>query len=85
MTYVNERVLIVTGHAWQCSTCRSKLQADPDGVLMQQGLSREERQMLNQMEPGAWATVSTLAEALGVARCDLEEAMRHPRSRLRHF
>ncbi|MDH7485417.1 MAG: hypothetical protein QHJ81_03980 [Anaerolineae bacterium] len=85
MTTLNERVLIVAGHAWQCLACRSKLLADPDGVLTQQGLSPEERQLLSQIEPGAWATVTSLAEALGVARCDLEEAMRHPRSRLRHF
>lgn len=85
MTHVNERVLIVAGHAWQCSPCRRKLLADPDGVLIGQGLSSEERKLLSGLTPADWATVSSLAEALGVARCDLENAMRHPRCRLRHL
>lgn len=85
MTYVNERVLIVAGHAWLCSTCRSKLLADLDGVLIGQGLSAEERKLLSQLTSSDWATAGSLAQALGVARCDLEKAMNHPRCRLRHL
>lgn len=85
MTHVNERVLIVAGHAWQCPPCRRKLLANPDGVLIGQGLSSEERKLLSGLAPEDWATVGSLAEALGVARCDLEKAMRHPRCRLRHL
>jgi hypothetical protein len=85
MTYVNERVLIVAAHAWQCLTCRGKLLADPDGVLMRQGLSGEERKLFSQIALSDWVTVGALAEALGAARCDLENAMQHPRCRLRHL
>jgi len=85
MTNINERVLIVAGHAWQCPTCRRKLLADPEGVLIRQGLSAEERKLFGQLTPGDWATVGSLAQALGVARCELERAMNHPRCRLRHL
>jgi len=85
MTHVNERVLIVAGHAWQCPACRRKLQADREGVLIRQGLTSEERELLGQLAPDDWATIGSLAQALGVARCELEKAMNHPRCRLRHL
>ena len=68
MTYVNERVLIVAAHAWQCPTCRGKLLADPDGVLMRQGLSGEERKLFSQIALSDWVTVGALAKALGADR-----------------
>lgn len=85
MTLVDERFLIVIGHAWQCPPCRDKLRADPDGVLMRQGLTKEQRQLVASVAADDWITVGALAEALGAARCKLEEAMRHPRCRLRHL
>ena len=85
MTYVNERVLIAVGHAWQCPSCRRKLLADTNAVLMRQGLSSEERKQVSQLTPDDWVTVGALAQALGVARCDLDKALNHPRCRLRHL
>lgn len=85
MSDVSERVLVALGHAWQCLSCREKLLSDPEGVLMRQGLTKEERKLVIQIAPADWVTVGALAEALGVARGELEAAMQHPRCRLRHF
>jgi hypothetical protein len=85
MTYVNETVLIVAGHAWQCPACRSKLLADPDGVLIRQGLTADERKLVGRIEDGDWTTIGSLAKALGVERSDLESALQHPLCRLRHL
>jgi len=85
MTFVNERVLIVAGHAWQCMACREKLLADAHGVLLRQGLAADERKLVTELAPSDWTTVGSLASALGVGRGELEEALRHPRCRLRHL
>ncbi|HUW09055.1 MAG TPA: hypothetical protein VM537_04960 [Anaerolineae bacterium] len=85
MTFVNERVLIVAGHAWQCISCREKLLADAHGVLLRQGLTADERKLFSEIAPSDWSTVTSLASALGSSRTELEEALRHPRCRLRHL
>ena len=85
MTMVTERVLVTVGHALQCPSCRELLRQDIDSVLMRQGLTRSQRELIKGFSPQDWATVGTLAKALGVPRCELEEATRHPRCRLRHL
>jgi hypothetical protein len=85
MSDTSERVLVAVGHAWQCPSCRDKLLSDPEGILMRQGLTNDERELVLKIAPSDWITVGALAAALGVARCELEQAMQHPRCRLRHF
>jgi len=85
MIYVNQTVLIVAGHAWQCPACRAKLLADPDGILVRQGLTAEERELFGGIEGSDWTTIGSLAQAIGVDRSDLENALQHPLCRLRHL
>jgi hypothetical protein len=85
MTLVTERVLVTVGHALQCPACRDLLREDLNAVLMRQGLTRAQRELIQGFAAEDWSTVGTLAKALGVSRCELEEATRHPRCRLRHL
>lgn len=85
MTYVSETFLIVAGHAWQCPACRVRLLQDPDAVLLRQGLTSEERQLLGEIDAEDWITIGSLARAIGVERAELESALGHPLCRLRHL
>ncbi len=81
----SEEVLIMVGHAWQCRDCRRKLLDDPDRVLRRHRVSEEEANLLRRLTEDDFASVSSLAAAIGASVSELYEIMNHPRCRLRHI
>ncbi len=81
----NQEFLIMAGHAWQCLDCRRLLLETPEKALSGHPLSADERKRLTQLEGQHFASMSALAQALGVEAKDLYEVMNHARARLRHF
>ena len=81
----NQELLILAGHAWQCPECRRRLLEAPEKALSGHPLSADERERLSRLAEEHFASVSALAEALGVRANELYDAMNHARTRLRHF
>ncbi len=81
----NQELLILAGHAWQCPDCRRRLLETPEKALSGHPLNASERERLLQLNDEHFTSVSSLAQALGVATNELYDAMNHARTRLRHF
>ncbi len=84
----HERVrdyLIIIGHTWICTSCRENLLNDPDSILVGHKLSEEEREHLLSLTEQSFRTMMELDEATGLTMEELQLAIDHPRSRLRHL
>ncbi len=81
----SQELLVLVGHAWQCLDCRRLLLDAPERVLSGRPLSADERERLTGLRSEHFASISALAQALGVRVNDLYDVMNHARARLRHF
>ena len=77
--------LILIGHTWICLDCRSKLLEDTEATLVGHKLSEFERERLLELKDASFRTVMDLEAATGLTADELQLAIDHPRSRLRHL
>jgi hypothetical protein len=77
--------MILIGHTWICSNCREDLLNHPESVLIGHKLTAEERQNLLNLTDESFGTMMELTTATGLTITELQIAIDHPRSRLRHL
>jgi hypothetical protein len=77
--------LILIGHAWICLDCRDKLLEDTKATLIGHKLSEFERERLLEMTDKSFRTMMDLEAATGLTADEINLAVDHPRSRLRHL
>lgn len=85
---MNNRVsdfALLIGHVWRCTQCREHLMAQPDVYWIGFKLSDEQRAIIRKLSDESFQTMARLAEETQLAPRDLEEAVDHPRARLRHL
>jgi hypothetical protein len=85
---MSERVrdyLIIIGHTWICTSCRETLLTHPESILVGHKLTEEEREHLMTLTEDSYQTMMELDEATGLTMEELQLAIDHPRSRLRHL
>jgi len=76
---------LIIGHAWRCTSCRERLLAEPATVCIGYKLLETERQSIENLVDGSFHTVMRLASETGLTTQELEQAIDHPRARLRHL
>ncbi|MEZ4867113.1 MAG: hypothetical protein R3C14_37665 [Caldilineaceae bacterium] len=76
---------LLLGHAWRCSDCREALLAQPLNATVGFKLDEEQRECVLKLSDESFQTVMRLADASGLTTRELEEAIDHPRARLRHL
>ncbi len=81
----SQEMLIIVGHAWQCSDCRTKLLQSPEEIARQHFLSPEETELLKKLTADDFLSVKSLAEVIGSTSSEIYDIMNHPRCRLRHL
>lgn len=83
-TRVRDFALLI-GHAWRCTRCRENLLAAPTAACVGFKLDEEQRECVLKLNDDSFHTVAKLAEATGLPLRELDEAIDHPRARLRHL
>ncbi|MER2598555.1 MAG: hypothetical protein ABTQ73_03470 [Caldilineales bacterium] len=76
---------LLLGHTMQCETCREKLLAQPERVMLGRKMTGAQREALNRLTPEDFENAQTLAVALDMSLSELSEGINHPRARLRHL
>lgn len=76
---------LVVGHAWRCYECRESLLTDPQKAWIGYKLTESERERALALTDDSFRTVMALAEATGLTVREIEQAIDHPRARLRHL
>lgn len=77
--------LILIGHAWICTTCRARLLNDTESILIGHKVSEDERGNLLNLTDESFRTMMALAKATELSMDEVQIAIDHPRSRLRHL
>jgi len=83
-TRVRDFALLI-GHAWRCTHCREDLLAEPTAACIGFKLDDEQREAILSLTDESFNTVAKLAESTGLPIRELDEAIEHPRARLRHL
>jgi hypothetical protein len=83
-TRVRDFALLI-GHAWRCTRCREALLAEPVAACVGFKLDEEQRECVIGLTDESFNTVAKLAEITGLTIRELDEAIDHPRARLRHL
>ena len=83
-TRVRDYALLI-GHAWRCTHCREGLLAEPTAACIGFKLDDEQRECIRSLTDESFNTVAKLAESTGLPIRELDEAIEHPRARLRHL
>ncbi|MEZ4729498.1 MAG: hypothetical protein R3E79_20395 [Caldilineaceae bacterium] len=83
-TRVRDFALLI-GHAWRCTRCRDALLEAPTTACIGFKLDEEQRELVQKLTVDSFHTVTKLAEATGLPIRELDEAIDHPRARLRHL
>ncbi len=81
----SEELLIIVGHAWQCSDCRRKLLQSPEEIARSHFLDSAETEVLKKLTADDFLSVKRLAEVVGSTSSEIYDIMNHPRCRLRHL
>ena len=81
---VHDYALLV-GHVWRCTACRGSLLNEPEKAWIGCKLSDDQRQHILDLTDDSFSTVMELSDATGLSVRELEEAIDHPRARLRHL
>lgn len=76
---------LLLGHVWRCPDCRAALVARPDVYWIGFKLSDLQRDAIRKLDDESFHTVMRLAELTGLSVRELDEAIDHPRARLRHL
>jgi hypothetical protein len=76
---------LLLGHVWRCTRCREALLAQPELYWIGYKLNQNQRDCIRKLSDESFHTVMRLAEISGLAMNDLNEAIDHPRARLRHL
>lgn len=84
MSRVTDYALLI-GHVWRCLECRELLMGKPELYSIGFKLSEEQRERIRALVDESFQTMMGLAEATGLPARELEEAIDHPRARLRHL
>lgn len=77
--------LIVVGHLWIGDECRDAFLQNPRSTLIGFKLSEDERERLLQLTNDSFLSHQILSDATGISLAELDEAITHPRSRMRHL
>lgn len=83
-TRVRDFALFI-GHAWRCTSCRENLLQQPEAAWVGLKLDEAQRTCILKLTDDSFQTVMRLAENAGLSVRELEEAIDHPRARLRHL
>lgn len=83
-TRVRDFALLI-GHTWRCSSCREALLEQPQSAVVGFKLDEQQREQILDLTDDSFQTIMRLAEATGLTVRELEEAIDHPRARLRHL
>lgn len=83
-TRVRDYALLI-GHAWRCTHCRESLLSEPTAACIGFKLDDEQREAILSLTDESFNTVAKLAENAGLPVRELDEAIEHPRARLRHL
>ncbi len=76
---------LLIGHVWRCSTCRNALLERPAIVLVGYKLDDNQREAILKLTEDSFQTTMKLVEQTGISDRELNEAIDHPRARLRHL
>ena len=76
---------LMIGHVWRCTQCRDRLMAQPDIYWIGFKLSDEQRAIIRKLTDESFQTLTGLAEQTQLSPRELDEAVDHPRARLRHL
>jgi len=76
---------LLLGHVWRCGNCRNALFERPETVLVGYKLNETQRECMFQLTEDSFQTMMKLAKATGLSDRELNEAIDHPRARLRHL
>jgi len=76
---------LIVGHVWRCTACRDALLGNPSGMGIGYKLGESQRLCLARLSEDDFRTMMQLAAVTGLRVSELEEAVDHPRARLRHL
>ncbi|MDQ3249946.1 MAG: hypothetical protein M3Q45_12170 [Chloroflexota bacterium] len=85
---INGRVqdfALLIGHVWRCTTCRNALLERPEAVLIGFKLDEAQRERVLKLSEDSFQTMMKLVDETGLSDRELNEAIDHPRARLRHL
>ncbi len=83
-TRVRDFALLI-GHAWRCTRCREVLLENPKQAWIGFKLNEAQREIILGLSESSFQTTIQLAELSGLTMAELDEAINHPRARLRHL
>ncbi len=84
MNRVADYALLI-GHVWRCTECRDLLMNRPELTWIGFKLSDAQRDLIRKLTDESFQTMMRLAEETELTPAELEEAVDHPRARLRHL
>jgi hypothetical protein len=84
MNRVSDYALLI-GHIWRCLECREALLGRPELTWIGFKLSDAQRDLIRHLTDESFQTMMRLAEETELTPHELEEAVDHPRARLRHL
>jgi hypothetical protein len=76
---------LLIAHVWRCTQCRDHLMAQPEIYWIGFKLSDEQRATIRNLSDESFQTIARLAEETQLSARELDEAVDHPRARLRHL
>lgn len=84
MSRVTDYALLI-GHVWRCTKCREGLLTRPEHSWIGFKVSEPQRELIRKLTDESFQTVARLAAETDIPPKELEEAIDHPRARLRHL
>ncbi len=85
MTYRVSDFALLIGHVWRCSDCREALMTQPDVYWIGFKLSDAQREIIRGLTDESFQTMMRLSEITTLTPRELDDAVDHPRARLRHL
>jgi hypothetical protein len=76
---------LLIGHVWRCMECREQLMSRPELAWIGFKLSEGQRDLIRKLSDESFQTMMRLADETELTPHELEEAVDHPRARLRHL
>ena len=76
---------LLMGHIWRCLDCRELLTSNPELYWIGFKLNDEQKVAIRHLTDESFQTLMRLSEETGLSTRELEEAVDHPRARLRHL
>lgn len=76
---------LLIGHVWRCLECREMLMEKPELYWIGFKLSDTQKEAIRSLTDESFQTMVRLADETELAPRELEEAIDHPRARLRHL